>query len=73
VGWGRHLAEIRATGYPGLLSLETHWRKAELDRTLLHLPAGHAFSAGGDEASRLCMRQLIDLWTAAGREGAPKT
>jgi sugar phosphate isomerase/epimerase len=68
VGWGRHLAEIRASGYPGLLSLETHWRRAELDRTLLHLPAGHAFSAGGDEASRLCMQRLVDLWAAAGRD-----
>jgi sugar phosphate isomerase/epimerase len=67
VGWGRHLAEIRASGYPGLLSLETHWRRTELDRTLLHLPAGHAFSAGGDEASRLCMQRLIELWAAAER------
>jgi sugar phosphate isomerase/epimerase len=65
VGWATHLAEIRASGYTGLFSLETHWRRKELDQTLLHLPAGEAFSAGGDEASRICMRRLIDLWSLA--------
>jgi len=65
VGWAEHLRVIRRSGYRGLLSLETHWRKKELDKELLHLPAGHAFSAGGDEASRICMRRLIDLWQAA--------
>jgi sugar phosphate isomerase/epimerase len=64
VGWKEHLKEIRCSGYSGLLSLETHWRMKELDTSLLHLPAGHAFSAGGDEASRICMRKLIDLWQA---------
>jgi len=62
VGWAAHLKEIHGSGYSGLLSLETHWRKRELDTGLLHLPAGHAFSAGGDEASRICMRSLMDLW-----------
>jgi sugar phosphate isomerase/epimerase len=61
VGWKRHLADIRGSGYTGLLSLETHWRKREMGRELLHLPAGEAFSAGGDEASRICMRRLLDL------------
>jgi len=65
VGWMLHLSEIRRSGYGGLLSLETHWRKKELDKELLHLPAGEAFSAGGDEASRICMRRLLDLWQAA--------
>jgi hypothetical protein len=49
-----------------MLSLETHWRKLALDEKLLHLPAGQAFSAGGDEASRICMRRLIELCAAAG-------
>lgn len=66
VGWGRHLSEIRSSGYKGLLSLETHWRKKALDEKLLHLPAGHAFSAGGDEASRICMRRMVELWAEAG-------
>lgn len=62
VGWRDHLGEIRRSGYAGLLSLETHWRRKELGKELLHLPAGDAFSAGGDEASRICMARLIDLW-----------
>jgi sugar phosphate isomerase/epimerase len=66
VGWRDHLAEIRRSGYSGLLSLETHWRKKELGKELLHLPAGDAFSAGGDEASRICMGRLLELWRAAG-------
>ena len=65
VGWKEHLKEIRRSGYRGLLSLETHWRVRELDTSLLHLPAGEAFSAGGDEASRICMGKLIGLWQAA--------
>jgi sugar phosphate isomerase/epimerase len=65
VGWGVHLAEIRKSGYTGLFSLETHWRRSALDQTLLHLPAGEAFSAGGDEASRICMRRLLELWSSA--------
>jgi sugar phosphate isomerase/epimerase len=69
VGWMRHLAEIRRSGYCGLLSLETHWRKKRLDEKLLHLPAGDAFSAGGDEASRICMRRLLELWQAAASGG----
>jgi len=66
VGWKRHLSEIGHSGYTGLLSLETHWRQTALDEKLLHLPAGDAFSAGGEEASRICLRRLLDLWAAAG-------
>lgn len=62
VDWKAQLAAIRRSGYQGLLSLETHWRKVALDTTLLHLPAGHAFSAGGEEASRICMERLLALW-----------
>ena len=65
VGWRGHLGEVRRSGYSGLISLETHWRKTQLDNALLHLPAGEAFSAGGDEASRICMRLLLDLWAEA--------
>lgn len=65
VGWKEHLIEIRRSGYGGFVSLETHWRKKALETGLLHLPAGEAFSAGGDEASRICMGNLIGLWRAA--------
>lgn len=58
VGWHRHLAEIKRLGYRGMLSLETHWRVRQLDEASLHLPAGYGFSAGGEEASRVCLRNL---------------
>ncbi len=61
VGWHDHLQDIAGTGYQGILSLETHWRKVNLAEEMLHLPAGHAFSQGGEEASRICMDTLRGL------------
>jgi len=61
VGWRGHLAAIRRSGYRGMLSLETHWRGEQLDEKMLHLPAGYAFSRGGIEASRTCLRNLQAL------------
>jgi L-ribulose-5-phosphate 3-epimerase len=58
VGWQSHLNALQIAGYRGLLSLETHWRSEQVDEGLLHLPAGHAFSHGGDAASRVCLRNL---------------
>jgi len=62
VGWADQLGAIRDSGYSGLLSLETHWRKAAaLDAPTLHLPGGYGFSAGGEEASRICLSALRNL------------
>ena len=61
VDWRAHLRALRATGYRGLLSLETHWRVEKIDERLLHLPAGHAFSHGGEAASRTCLHNLRAL------------
>ena len=61
VDWRGHFHVLRANGYRGLLSLETHWRVEKLDDALLHLPAGHAFSHGGETASRTCMHNLRAL------------
>ena len=61
VGWAAHLAEIRKSNYRGMLSLETHWRKEQIAEELLHLPAGYAFSKGGEDASRICLRTLREL------------
>ena len=58
VDWRGHLRALRAIGYRGLLSLETHWRLEKIDEALLHLPAGHAFSHGGETASRTCLHNL---------------
>lgn len=46
-------------GYEGACSLETHWRPAQqLDEDLLNRPGGAAFSALGEEASRICFDNL---------------
>jgi sugar phosphate isomerase/epimerase len=46
-------------GYEGACSLETHWRPAQqLDDELLNRPGGAAFSALGEEASRICFDNL---------------
>jgi L-ribulose-5-phosphate 3-epimerase len=66
VGWKTHLGEIIRGGFNGKFSLETHWRIRALDERLLHLPAGHDFSAGGLEASRVCLRNLQALMGAPG-------
>jgi len=61
VDWRNHLLALRTAGYAGLLSLETHWRLEKIDEKLLHLPAGHAFSHGGEVASRTCLHNLRSL------------
>ncbi len=49
---------LQARDYRGWLSLETHWRSVPLDDESQHLPAGHAFSAHAEPASRICMAHL---------------
>jgi sugar phosphate isomerase/epimerase len=61
VDWRGHFRVLRELGYAGLLSLETHWRLEKIDEALLHLPAGHAFSHGGEAASRTCLHNLRSL------------
>jgi sugar phosphate isomerase/epimerase len=52
-------AALRARGYAGWVTLETHWRAARrLSADSQHLPAGHAFSDGGEATSRICMAHL---------------
>ena len=63
-------AQFRALlemGYEGACSLETHWRPArELDTELLNRPGGSAFSAGGEEASRICLANLERIFEELG-------
>jgi sugar phosphate isomerase/epimerase len=66
IGWRGHFGEIKRSGYRGMLSLETHWRTVQIDEHLLHLPAGHAFSKGGEEASRTCFGNIQALWSSLG-------
>ena len=56
---------LRAHGYCGWITLETHWRAVALDDAIQHLPAGYAFSAGAEDASRICMAHLKRLIDAA--------
>ncbi len=53
---------LKADGYRGYLSLETHWRvRREIPEELLHRPKGSAFSFGGEEATRLCLQSLREM------------
>ncbi len=63
--WAGQFTALRRRGYRGWITLETHWRAAALDPASQHLPAGHAFSAGAEAASRICLPQLRKLLEAA--------
>jgi len=55
-------------GYDGACSLETHWRpSSELDEDLLNRPGGAAFSAGGEEASRICFDKILVMIDRLGK------
>ena len=58
VNWRAHLQTLKASGYRGMLSLETHWRLQKIDESMLHLPAGYGFSHGGEPASRIALHNL---------------
>lgn len=61
IDWRATLQALKATGYRGMLSLETHWRLEKIDDAMLHLPAGYGFSHGGEAASRTCLHNLRAL------------
>lgn len=52
---------LKQRGYSGWITLETHWRPVRLDAESQHLPAGHAFSAQAEPASRICMNHLQQM------------
>lgn len=58
-----HLRDLKARGYRGWITLETHWRVVPLDEATQHLPAGYGFSAHAEPASRVCMAHL-QRWVA---------
>jgi sugar phosphate isomerase/epimerase len=63
--WPDILAGLHRDGFTGWVTLETHWR---LDRVLTGQerdePWGEGISAGGVEASRVCMAALNEWWPA---------
>ena len=52
------LRALQHREYRGWVTLETHWRTVTLDPETQHLPAGHAFSADAEPASRIGMATL---------------
>ncbi|HEU5027355.1 MAG TPA: sugar phosphate isomerase/epimerase family protein [Spirillospora sp.] len=60
--WGDIVDTLRADGYAGWLSLETHWRIGRvLNQRQRDTPWGDDFTDGGHEASVECMRRLKEL------------
>jgi len=56
------LRALREDGYKGHLSLETHWRpKKKLTEEQVTKPGGAEFSRLGEEASEICMRNLLGI------------
>jgi sugar phosphate isomerase/epimerase len=52
------LRALKADGYTGCVSLETHWRPKALDEELLQRPGGEEFSSSGEYASRVCLENI---------------
>lgn len=55
------LRALKADGYAGCVSLETHWRPKALDEKLLARPGGKEFSSSGEYASRVCLENIRRL------------
>ncbi len=58
------LRALKADGYKGCVSLETHWRPKALDDELLARPGGREFSSKGEYASRVCLENLWNMLDA---------
>ncbi|HDH06793.1 MAG TPA: sugar phosphate isomerase/epimerase [Thermoproteales archaeon] len=59
-----YLEQIKALirdNYTGYISLETHWRPKELPEELVQKPGGEAFSAMGEYASEICIKNLLEI------------
>lgn len=70
VDWAQQIATLRAQGFSGTLSLETHWRSNIVlrGRDIFDFPGGYAFSQGGETATTLMMHELKALLDAPQRE-----
>ncbi|RLF00990.1 MAG: sugar phosphate isomerase/epimerase [Thermoprotei archaeon] len=69
VNWLEQLKALVRDRYTGYLSLETHWRPKQLPRELVELPGGEAYSAMGEYASIICIRNLKSLLERVAGEG----
>ncbi len=67
VNYREQLKALAFDRYRGYLSLETHWRpKVKLDESKVLMPGGAEYSKLGFEASRICMRNLINILRELG-------
>ncbi len=58
-------SRLTEDGYSGFVSLETHYRiGGPLSDEVMRLPRGAAFSAGGEEASKLCLQRWAGILAA---------
>jgi sugar phosphate isomerase/epimerase len=59
VDYRGQLKALERDGYRGYLSMETHWRiRHAIPKDIVRQPKGSVFSAGGEEATRLCLESL---------------
>lgn len=67
IDWKGQIKELLDSGYRGYLSLETHWRPRKvLSEELLNRPGGSAFSEAGEEASRVCLDNILSILKELG-------
>jgi len=67
IDWKGQLAALKEDGFSGFVSLETHWRPQALSEELLSRPGGEAFSEAGEQATYLCLRNLMGLLPEGAR------
>jgi sugar phosphate isomerase/epimerase len=68
VDWKGQLRDLLSVGYDGYASLETHWRPQALPNEVLNQPGGTGFSAAGEYASEVCLRNWMGILADARRE-----
>lgn len=62
VAFREQFRALRDDKYSGYISLETHWRpKRKIPEDILMKPGGDEFSYAGEEASEICIRNLLQM------------
>jgi sugar phosphate isomerase/epimerase len=62
VAYREQFKALKEDGYAGYISLETHWRpRKRIPEEEIIRPGGEEFSRSGEEASEICMRNLIQI------------
>lgn len=62
VAYREQFKALKEDGYAGYISLETHWRpKRRIPEESIIRPCGEEFSHSGEEASEICMRNLLQI------------